>query len=120
MSKSTRWTLVYAIGVITLLVLAFACATGGQSDTLDAGDTSGKKDASVSVKQDGGAPPPSDARPDGSVVVQDAFVPQDAPPSSLFCMAHTECTVSGECCVSLGGPGFCAPGSVVLGVCFPE
>jgi hypothetical protein len=31
------------------------------------------------------------------------------------------CTIPGECCVTLGGPvGFCAPGDVVLGVCFPN
>jgi hypothetical protein len=38
-----------------------------------------------------------------------------------FCATNGECTVSGECCVTLGGPmGFCAPGQVVLGQCFPD
>ena len=58
------------------------------------------------------APPPMvDAAPS---------VTPDAPPGSLFCSANNQCTVAGECCLTLGGSqGFCAPGTVVFGECFP-
>ena len=116
MSKSTRWALVFA-------VLA-ACASGGQSG----GDDQGYLDAATTPPQDASTTPPTDApaaKLDGGVTPPpaDAAVtppPVDAAPS-LFCTTNSQCTVSGECCVTLGGPqGFCAPGTVVLGQCVPQ
>ena len=53
-----------------------------------------------------------------SVVMIDAGIDG---PSGPFCTTNGQCTVGGECCVTLGGPmGFCAPGQVVLGQCVPQ
>ena len=54
----------------------------------------------------------------------DATIAADAAvdaPSGPFCANNNECTTSGECCVTLGGTmGFCAPGDIILGQCFPQ
>ena len=104
---------------IAIAIFVSACASGG----VNGGD---KTDAAVAPHQDAhfivqDAPKAIDARP------LDAFVPQDAPPDAFgvgdggLCTANNQCIVSGECCVTLGGPsGFCAPGSVVAGQCFPQ
>jgi hypothetical protein len=61
--------------------------------------------------------------PDGPTMIDgppppDAMI--DAPPGGLFCQSNNQCTVSGECCVMVGGPdGICAPGDVILGICLP-
>jgi hypothetical protein len=94
---------------------AAACASGGSGAP---GDDQPKMDAS-------GQGTPIDAPAttiDGPTTPVDApldaFVPQDAP--SLFCTANNQCTVAGECCLTVGGPqGFCAPGTIILGECFP-
>jgi hypothetical protein len=108
-----------AIRFLFLFGLA-ACATGG-SGAPDGGGTTGQDAAAI---KDGPRPDgpgtPSDAP------VMDAPPPADSPPppdsgGSLFCSNNAMCTTQGECCVTLGGPmGFCAPGDVVLGVCFPN
>ena len=104
---------------IVVAIVFSACASGG----VNGGD---KMDAAVASHEDAhfiveDAPKAIDARP------LDAFVPQDAPPDAFgvgdggLCTANNQCIVSGECCVTLGGPsGFCAPGSVVAGQCFPQ
>ena len=59
--------------------------------------------------------PPADA-----AIAVDAFVPQDAPPS-VFCTENFQCTASGECCITLGGPmSFCGSGTIILDECFPQ
>jgi len=116
MSKAT------IVGALIYFLVGAACATGGQNgdDKVDA-STSSHQDASnvtspdaPHVRMDAGVTQQQDAQ-----VVQ---VPQDAPAQSgLFCSTNSQCTVAGECCVTLGGPnGFCAPGDVVLGQCFPK
>lgn len=112
------------------IISATACATGtmggegggggagGGGDTVV--DASVRHDASTSSMPD--APPLTldAALPDASVPVIDAAVPIDAP-SGPFCTANNQCTVAGECCITLGGTqGFCGPGTVVLGECFPQ
>lgn len=98
-----------------------ACATGGTNG----GDE--PADAAVSVPRDANDVTTADA-PRGDAAVSQ---PQDAAVSQLpdastggggpFCATNSNCTVAGECCVTLGGPqGFCAPGTVVLGQCFPD
>jgi hypothetical protein len=112
MSKAT-------IVCVCIMAAAFAaCATGGS-------DSGGGTDAAV--RQDAANVTAPDApRADASVGV-DAQVSQlpdagsGSGSGSLFCATNSECTVAGECCLTLGGPqGFCAPGTVVLGQCFPE
>jgi len=104
---------------LAFALLAFGCATGGK-------DSDGPVDAPKAIDSSNvtiDAPRMIDA-PNMSVI--DAFVPIDAPvmidaPSGPFCTANNQCTVAGECCVTLGGPqGFCAPGQVVLGQCVPQ
>ena len=119
MSKPTRWALVYLGFAIAAGGAVAACATGGANAGDDTGD---KMDAAVKpidasmVTID--APKPM---VDASVPMPDAFTPPpDAPPGSLFCMSNAQCTTAGECCVTLGGTmGVCAPGTVILGQCFP-
>ena len=111
MSNAT-WT------ALMIAALAWGCATGTNTNggaNVDAAVTPHHDDAShvaadaPGVKMD-------------AAVVHDA--PPDAPPdaaSGLFCTANSQCTNTGECCVTLGGPqGFCAPGTVVLGQCIPQ
>lgn len=96
------------------------CATGGPSDTTgdpaDAPSSSGNHDAATQGFLDAPTPP------------QDAFAPPDAQVSQmpdaggggLFCTDNSQCTNAGECCLTLGAPmGFCAPGTIVFGVCTP-
>ena len=120
MSKPTRWSLVCAVCVVAWLVLAFACAHGGSTggDNQDA-NVEVPIDAPAMVKQDSSTM--VDAKADGSVIMQDAFVPpqQDAP-SGPFCMNNSQCTNAGECCIAINMVGFCAPGTVIAGICFPN
>jgi len=112
MSKPTWTAVVYAL-VMT------ACATGTTNNGTNT-------DAAVQPHHDDAAHVATDApavRVDAAVV-PDAFVPRDAAPdaaSSLFCTDNSQCTNSGECCITLGGPqGFCGPGVVLLGQCVPQ
>jgi hypothetical protein len=101
---------------LAIVLLACACAAGGvagQEGKMDA--PSQQRDGSF-VTDDAPKRPP-DARP------VDAPPPDAAidAPSGPFCSTNSQCTTAGECCVTLGGPaGFCAPGTVVLGVCVPQ
>lgn len=107
---------------ITICVTIFAaCATGGP----DGGGASDPVDAAV-VQHDAANIVPADARTQADAG-QDAQLSQmvdagsGSGSSGPFCTTNSQCTVSGECCLTLGGPsGFCAPGTVVLGECFPE
>jgi hypothetical protein len=121
MSKPTRWALVYLVFAIACGSVIAACASGGARGD----DMEEPIDAAVTVKMDGNTSVLIDApkvKLDGGVAMADAFTPPpDAPPNSIFCSSNAMCTVSGECCVTLGGTmGFCAPGTVVLGQCFPQ
>jgi hypothetical protein len=104
------------------LAFAFSCATGGQNGGHDA-SVETPQDAAVNVKQDSSTSTLGDApHADASVPVPDAFVPmQDAGSGSSgpFCMQNSDCTNAGECCFAINGVGFCAPGTVIAGVCFP-
>lgn len=103
-------------------ILLAACASGGQVDD------DGKSDAAVGPHQDASnvTMPDAKVRIDGGVTqpadAQVSQVPQDAPANQgPFCTVNSQCTTSGQCCVTLGGPsGFCAPGTVVLGQCVPQ
>ena len=114
MSKATLVCVSFAIVVA-------ACATGG-SDSGNGGGT----DAAV-TRQDAASVTADARRADAAVSTPDAQVSQlpDAGTGSgsggLFCSQSSQCTVAGECCVTLGGPqGFCAPGTVILGQCVPQ
>ena len=79
----------------------------------------------------GGTDLPADApKPvDSSQVTSDAprfDAPIDAPIDAMpdagpggDCTTNPECTFPGECCFTIGGPGICVPGDVLLGTCFP-
>jgi len=98
---------------LSFALLACGCATGGK----DGGD--GPVDAPKAVD---GSPVTIDAPRgiDAPAMLIDAPAMMIDAPSGPFCTANNQCTVSGECCVTLGGPqGFCAPGTVVLGSCVP-
>ncbi len=112
MSNATWTALVSA-------ALACGCATGTNTNG------GSNIDAAVQPHHDDAAHVNSDA----PVVKMDAGVVIDAPrpdaavdaASSLFCTDNSQCTNSGECCITLGGPqGFCGPGVVVLGACVPQ
>jgi hypothetical protein len=99
-----------------------ACATGGPTA---GGDQ--PIDAAVAPQDS------SSVQPDDAAVAHDAPVSQDAQVSQLpdagsgsgggglFCATNSDCTVSGECCVNLGGPGFCAAGTPIgSDICFRD
>jgi hypothetical protein len=103
---------------LAFALLACGCATGGK-------DNDGPVDAPKAIDSSNvtiDAPRQIDA-PNmvliDAYVPPDAFVPQDAP-SGPFCNGNSECTVAGQCCFSLGGPGFCVPGTPVAGACLPD
>jgi hypothetical protein len=119
MSKPTRWSLVCAVSVAAC-GFVFACATGGSrggggDDVVEINDApiTTQKDANVSTMSDG-------PKMDSSIVIPDAAAPQpDAPPGSLLCTSNSQCTTAGECCFAINGQGFCVPGTILLGQCFP-
>ena len=103
--------------IIVCVWLLGACATGGSegnaADRIDAAVV--RSDASTVTTPDA---PRSDAgtSPDA----QSSQLPDAGSGGGLFCTANSQCTVSGECCLTLGGPsGFCAPGTVILNECVP-
>lgn len=105
---------------IVIAILFSACASGG----VNGGD---KQDAAVTPHEDAHFTTPDAPKGTPDARLPDAFVPKDAPPDAFgvgdggICTDNNQCIVSGECCVTLGGPsGFCAPGSVVGGQCFPQ
>lgn len=115
MSMPTRWSLVYVLFVA-------ACASGGSAGGGGGDDVGDPIDAAVTTHYDSSVSmlPDAGVKMDGSVVVQDAVVQQPDAGSGLFCTSNAQCTNSGECCLTLGGSmGFCAPGTIVLGQCFP-
>jgi len=109
-----------ALRGLALALMVCSCANAGNPGT--GGDDQPKIDAAV--KHDSGTsqpdtPPPIDAPgPDSTPVTVDAMI--DAGAMSLFCNGNNECTVAGECCFSLSGPGFCVPGTPVFGACLPD
>jgi hypothetical protein len=117
MSKSTRRVIVCVVS-LTASALIVACATGGQTNSGDDQPI----DAAV-VQRDANTNVTIDApliRLDAGITL-DAFVPLDAPTNGLFCTANTQCTKSGECCITFGGPqGVCGAGVVILGECIPQ
>jgi hypothetical protein len=121
MAQPTRWSFVCAVCVAAWLAFAFSCATGGQSGGNQDANVDTPQDAAINVKQDSSTSMLGDApHADASLPTQDAFVPmQDAGSSGPFCMSNSQCTNAGECCLSINGVGFCAPGTVIAGVCFP-
>jgi hypothetical protein len=103
---------------LALALVVCGCANAGNGGS---GDDTPKVDASTG-KDSGGtidSPPPIDAPlADAANVTADA-AGADAG-SGLFCTVNANCTVAGECCLTLGGGmGFCAPGNIVLGTCVP-
>ena len=100
---------------LVVLIAGSACATGG-------GGVEPPIDARVVDARSGiDAPPLVDAFvTDAPAVVVDAPSAVDAPGGGLFCSGNGECTVAGECCFALGGPGVCVPGTVFLGGCIPD
>lgn len=123
-------TLARMFGLFATVTLTFglvlgACATAGGDDdddgTPSVDATAPRPDASVSPWPD--ARPPADARPpnmfvDANVSIADAGI-SVGDGGGLFCTDSSMCTEAGTCCFSLGGPGFCVPGTEIGGVCFP-
>ena len=100
---------------LVIALLACGCATGGK----DGGDLpidAPKIDSSQVTVDAPRIDAPTMSMVDAPIMV-DAMI--DAP-SGPFCSNNNQCTVVGECCLTLGGSqGFCAPGTVVLGACVP-
>ncbi|HEY5927900.1 MAG TPA: hypothetical protein VIV11_39710 [Kofleriaceae bacterium] len=102
------------------IALGFACAKGGASDGDGDSDASTQPQDAPAAPRDANTSMMPDAPKTDGGIVQDAFIPPDAPPNSIFCTMNNQCTVAGECCLTFGGPmGFCAPGTIVLGACVP-
>lgn len=122
-----------ALAFVALIWLA-ACASAGDGDDDSIGG--GGPDASISSPDapTGGFPDaPTGGFPDAAPLpgTPDAAplpgTPDAAPlpgtpdaAPGLFCNSNADCTVAGECCVNLGGPGFCAPGTEIGDLCLPQ
>lgn len=111
-------------GLALVFLAAAGCANAGNPGSGGGGDDApGKIDASV--KHDSNVapidtPPPIDAPGPVDAAVDSPAQMIDAP-SGPFCSNNNQCTNAGECCITLGGSmGFCGPGQVVLGQCFPQ
>lgn len=103
-----------AFAVLAALALSGpGCAEGGKGDgpLVDAG---ARIDGTPLVD----APRAIDAAPDALPDAAVSMTPDAG--SGLFCTANSQCTIGGECCLTLGGAmGFCAPGTVILNECVP-
>ncbi len=96
-----------------VLVVVGSCASAGNGS-----DDPVRVDAAI-VRD---APAPGDAAPpiDALAVTDAPPALLDAPPGSLICTTNSQCTVAGQCCLTLGGAqGFCTPGTIFLGECTP-
>lgn len=108
-----------ALRAVSIALCVCSCANAGGNGP-GGGDDAPRTDAAV--KYDAGVthpdtPPPLDASIDATIAADAA---PDGP-SGPFCSTNGQCTVAGECCVTLGGPtGFCAPGTILAGQCFPQ
>jgi hypothetical protein len=107
---------------IVCVLLMAACATGGESGNEPADAAVTRVDANNVVTPDAWVRLDSGVGADAQVSqLPDAGTGSGSGSGGLFCTANSNCTVAGECCVTLGGPqGFCAPGVVVLGQCVPQ
>ncbi len=109
MMRAARWLIV---------CVAAACAQGG----VNGGDP--KMDAAVhrdvqSVAPDGARPPDAGVKHDAAPPPPDASIDAGGGDGAV-CSQNNQCAVSGECCITLGGPvGFCGPGTAIGSACIP-
>lgn len=114
-------------GLALLLIVAAGCANAGNGGTGPGDDSPAKVDAAT-PKMDAHSVPIDGLPPiDGPGQQIDAPLQQidaaiDAPDQSgPFCSDNSQCTNAGECCFNFGsGMGFCVPGDIILGQCFPS
>ncbi len=105
------------------LSMLMACAQGqahGPGDNGGGPDARAFPDAAPFPDANTNLP---DARvfPDANTSFPDATITPPGDAGGLFCSTDADCnTGAGECCFSLGGPGFCVPGDNSLGVCIPN
>lgn len=105
---------------LAIALLAFGCATGGK----DGGDLPVDAPKAVDSSQVTVDAPmhivdAHESTFDAPIMIDAPMVMIDAP-SGPFCGGNSECTVSGECCFTLGGPGVCVPGTPFAGSCIPD
>ena len=100
---------------IALLALLASCATAGTDDD---GTATPKPDATSGFSfPDAARFIDAAPKPDATPIISYDAAPV-TPDAGLFCENSNSCG-NGECCFSLGGPGFCVPGEEVIGVCVP-
>ncbi len=108
-----------ALRGFALALMVCSCANAGNpgsgGDDMPKIDASVKHDSSTSQPD---TPPPIDASIDSQQIMIDAAI--DSGTTGPFCNGNSECTVAGECCFTLGGPGFCVPGTPFAGSCIPN
>ncbi len=105
---------------LAFALLAFGCATGGKEGNDLPIDAPRMVDGTPIIIDAPGT------TVDAHQSVTDAPITIDAPvtmidaPSGPFCNGNAECTVAGQCCFALGGPGFCVAGTPFGSACVPD
>jgi hypothetical protein len=110
-----------AIRSLLVALIAVGCATGGNGSGDDAPKIDAPTHDAPHIVIDAKVYLDAHTPTDGQVPIDAPPPPPDASTSGGLCAQNTDCTTTGECCLTLGGPtGFCVPGIVIGGACFPQ
>jgi hypothetical protein len=106
---------------LALALLAVGCATGGKDGGDVPIDAPKLVDGTpITIDAPGTTVDAHESVIDAPITGIDAPVTTIDAPSGPFCNGNAECTVAGECCFTLGGPGVCVPGTPFAGSCIPD
>jgi hypothetical protein len=104
--------------LISVAVLVGCAAAGSAEES--------QTDAAVNVHHDAHVTPLDSPKQidasfgDGAIPIDASVVMPDSGGEPLICTDNSQCTNAGDCCFTLGGPGFCVPGTIFLGACIPN
>lgn len=127
-ARSNSFHLVASLAAGLALAALVGCAAGAEGtgeEQIDARRVDGAVVDGPVTNPDGPVSQPDARLVDARLVDAPGSQP-DAPIAlpdggGLFCTTSAECTIAGQCCFSLGGPGFCIDGTEQIpGLCLPN